>query len=174
MFFVINLNLWKSCWEPSLYYSNIVSIFLHFKVEIFKDQLQQEGILDECQSPTCGYTHGLHTNDINLKMSGGGVLSLIFLNWNCVQPGLFKSDRQKWPKTLPSFTGGKYDSNLLNANLTRMHSSRMRTVRCSGHLLGSVCQTPPWTEWQTRVKTFPCRNYVADGKNVPFPTLANP
>ena len=91
---------------------------------------------------------------------------------------------------------------------TRMHSSRMRTVRCSGHLDGggggaasqevsaavavsgggvsacrgmSACQgrclpeggclcrgcqpdTPPlWTEWQTGVKTLPCRNCVADG-----------
>ena len=24
---------------------------------------------------------------------------------------------------------------------------------------------PTWTEWQTRVKTLSCRNYVADGKN---------
>ena len=93
---------------------------------------------------------------------------------------------------------------------TRMHSSRMRTVRCSGHLdgggwlpakrcllqwpsRGGVClprkmsapggclpeggclprgclcrgcqpDTPPlWTEWQTGVKTLPCRKYVADG-----------
>ena len=31
-----------------------------------------------------------------------------------------------------------------------------------------VGQTPPhlWTEWQTRLKTLPCRNYTADGKNV--------
>ena len=35
-----------------------------------------------------------------------------------------------------------------------MHSSSMRTVR----------STPLWTEWQTGVKTLPCRNYVADGK----------
>ena len=31
---------------------------------------------------------------------------------------------------------------------------------------GDVCQItspPPWTEWQTPVKTLPCRNYVADG-----------
>ena len=46
----------------------------------------------------------------------------------------------------------------------------MRTVRCSSRLLGgifpSACwDTPPWTEWQTGVKTLPCRNYVADGKN---------
>ena len=33
---------------------------------------------------------------------------------------------------------------------------------------GVVGQTPPrlWTEWQTRVKTLPCRNCTADGKNV--------
>ena len=24
---------------------------------------------------------------------------------------------------------------------------------------------PPWTEWQTPVKTLPCRNYIVDGKN---------
>ena len=57
----------------------------------------------------------------------------------------------------------------------------MRTVRSSGRPGGgavclaegvSACQggvylphAPPWTEWQTRVKTLPCRNYVADGKN---------
>ena len=60
---------------------------------------------------------------------------------------------------------------------TRMHSSRMRTVRCSSRLLGGggclpggVCITacteadiPLWTEWQTGVKTLPCRNFVADG-----------
>ena len=65
-----------------------------------------------------------------------------------------------------------------------MHSSRMLTTRCSGHLLGggggylhgSVCpeggvclgvsaRHPPWTEWQTGIKTLPCRNYVADGNN---------
>ena len=58
----------------------------------------------------------------------------------------------------------------------------MRTVRCSGisgclsrrvsaqgrvSVQGDVCQTPPlWTESQTGVKTLPCRNYVADGKNL--------
>ena len=49
----------------------------------------------------------------------------------------------------------------------------MRTVRCSSRLLGAggvcpegdVCLPPPWTELQTLVKTLPCRNYVADGKN---------
>ena len=56
----------------------------------------------------------------------------------------------------------------------------MRTIRCSAHGVclpkgerclprggvcpEGVCQIPPWTEWQTRVKTLPCRNYVADGK----------
>ena len=68
---------------------------------------------------------------------------------------------------------------------TRMHSSRMRTVRSSSHLLGGgvaarggVClgvypsmhwgrhPPHPWTEWQTGVKTLPCRNYVADGKYI--------
>ena len=29
----------------------------------------------------------------------------------------------------------------------------------------------PWTEWQTRVKTLPCRNYVADGIDL-YGTLA--
>ena len=56
----------------------------------------------------------------------------------------------------------------------------MRTVRCSSRLLGGglhrggvclgkvyarggVCQRPPtWTEWQTPVKTLPCRNYVTE------------
>ena len=62
---------------------------------------------------------------------------------------------------------------------TRMHSSRMRTVRCSGRLLGVSAQggvclggvypgvsarpPTPRTESQTGVKTLPCRNYVADG-----------
>ena len=61
----------------------------------------------------------------------------------------------------------------------------MRTVRSSSRLLGSlyaqwgVCpggsvggwgsarQTPPGeqNDWQTGVKTLPCRNYVADGNN---------
>ena len=84
----------------------------------------------------------------------------------------------------------------LYSNLeTRMHSSRMRTVRCTGrrvggvypsmhwagcvcvsqHVLGrgvclsgGVCHTPlpPWAEWQTPVNTLPCRNYVADGNKL--------
>ena len=34
-----------------------------------------------------------------------------------------------------------------------------------GCLPRGVCLPHPlWTEWQTPVKTFPCRNYVADGK----------
>ena len=61
----------------------------------------------------------------------------------------------------------------------------MCTGRCSGRLwgrgvcLGGVClprresawgvsgrrPLPLWTEWQKGVKTLPCRNYVADGKN---------
>ena len=68
---------------------------------------------------------------------------------------------------------------------TRMHFSWMRTVWYSCHQWGvstrrvsarrGVCRggvcpgwvtTPPfWTEWQTCVKTLPCRNYIADGKN---------
>ena len=28
--------------------------------------------------------------------------------------------------------------------------------------------TPLWTEWQTGVKTLPCRNFVADGNNPAF------
>ena len=56
----------------------------------------------------------------------------------------------------------------------------MRTVRCSDRREGGVCRggavcsgvcvprgglpdTPLWTEWQTGVKTLPCRNFVADG-----------
>ena len=36
--------------------------------------------------------------------------------------------------------------------------------RGQGCLLGCVWQTLPlWTEWQTLVKTLPCRNYAADG-----------
>ena len=38
---------------------------------------------------------------------------------------------------------------------------------CSGGCLpgGGLPKTPLlWTEWQTLVKTLPCRNYVADGK----------
>ena len=64
---------------------------------------------------------------------------------------------------------------------TRMHSSRMRTICCSGRLPWGVCVSalaglprrrlprgvsarhPPWTETQTSVKTLLCRNYVADG-----------
>ena len=62
---------------------------------------------------------------------------------------------------------------------TRMHSSWMRTVRLSrgdvwpGGVVcpgGGGCLTRgcghPWTKWQTRVKTLPCRNYVVDGKKV--------
>ena len=36
---------------------------------------------------------------------------------------------------------------------------------CQGGCLsarGCLPATPPWTEWQTHVKTLPCRNYVAD------------
>ena len=66
---------------------------------------------------------------------------------------------------------------------TRMHSSRMRTIRWSGRWLsarggclpegclprGSARHPithPLWTEWQTGVKTSPCRNDVAYGKNL--------
>ena len=57
----------------------------------------------------------------------------------------------------------------------RMHSSRMRTVRCSSRRRGVSAHgrclpqcmlgyTPPvWTEWQTPVKIYSCSNYVADG-----------
>ena len=56
----------------------------------------------------------------------------------------------------------------------------MRTVRSSNCLPGGVYQEgvtpsdapvhagihpPRWTDWQTGVKTLPCRNYVADGNN---------
>ena len=64
----------------------------------------------------------------------------------------------------------------------------MRTVRCSGRLLGGggclprgvsaqgvtargcLPDTPlplRWTESQTGVKTLHCRNYAGDGNNVP-------
>ena len=59
-----------------------------------------------------------------------------------------------------------------------MHSSRMRTVRCSGHLPGGggvcpggvssgggACHTPPMNRITDRLKASPCRNYVADGNN---------
>ena len=55
-----------------------------------------------------------------------------------------------------------------------MHSSRIRTVRCSSRLLGGCLpggclpDTPLWTEWQTGVKTLPCCNYVADGNNFDY------
>ena len=59
---------------------------------------------------------------------------------------------------------------------TRMHSSKMRTFRCSSRLWGSgrggvgVCSRggvsarhPQSTEWHTGVKILPCRNNVTDG-----------
>ena len=76
---------------------------------------------------------------------------------------------------------------------TRMHSSRMLTVRCSGRLLGGgvsaqgVCDQgvcvcpgalsaspggtsarspPPMNRITDRCKTLPCLNYVADGDNI--------
>ena len=37
-------------------------------------------------------------------------------------------------------------------------------LRC---VCSSACwDTPPWTEWQTCVKTLPCCNYVVDGKYI--------
>ena len=85
-------------------------------------------------------------------------------------PWLLWSHRKDWWRPQKNFFK-KY----------RMHSSRMRTVRCSAHLLGGVCsgggclprgclsgsvKHAPWTESQTGVKRLPCRNYVADGKKV--------
>ena len=66
-----------------------------------------------------------------------------------------------------------------NTNETGLHSNRMRTTRLlpvSQHALhrgeggiypeGCLCGRPPrWTEWQTDVKTLPCRNFVAGGKD---------
>ena len=72
-----------------------------------------------------------------------------------------------------------------NHTPTRMHSSRMRTVLCSGRRGGGVCPGAggicvcpggvclgvsgrhplPWTESQTGVKTLPSRNYIVDGNN---------
>ena len=79
--------------------------------------------------------------------------------------------------------------------ITRLHSSRMRTARwlpVSQHTLHRgvsvrqvsakggclprgmvvcVCGSPPpWTEWQTGVKTSPCRNFFAGGKYEAFIT----
>ena len=60
---------------------------------------------------------------------------------------------------------------------TRMHSSGMLTVRCSGRLGEGVClrglsaqgvSARGWTEWQTRVKILPCWNYVADSNKLPY------
>ena len=34
-----------------------------------------------------------------------------------------------------------------------------------GCLPRGVCHSPLWTEWQTGVKTLPCRIFVADGKH---------
>ena len=36
-------------------------------------------------------------------------------------------------------------------------------TRPGGGLPGGIWQTPLWTEWQTRVKTLLCRNFVAGG-----------
>ena len=71
-----------------------------------------------------------------------------------------------------------YNSSSKEKEITkRMHSSRMCTFAavavCWGGCLpvgGCVSQhalrqTPPRTEWQTGVKTLPCRNFVADGIN---------
>ena len=53
--------------------------------------------------------------------------------------------------------------------VTRMHSSRMRTVHCSGHLIGrwylprvGVYTSPcgGQNSWHTLVKTLPFRNFV--------------
>ena len=80
----------------------------------------------------------------------------------------------------------KHDMNFWKEKVTRMHSSRMRTVRCSGRwggVWGGVClggcmprggclprgggdclgvdvHLPLWTESQTGVKTLPFRNFV--------------
>ena len=54
--------------------------------------------------------------------------------------------------------------------------SAQEGVSARGDMPGGVCpggvcpggclpDTPLWTEWQTLVKTLPCRNYVADGNN---------
>ena len=76
--------------------------------------------------------------------------------------------------SLPAFSSLKHSIIRLKIITTRIHSSRIRTVRNSSRLgegvcswgvpgLGGVCswgvsqhalrQTPPGTEWQTRVKT---------------------
>ena len=55
-----------------------------------------------------------------------------------------------------------------------MHSSRMRTIRCSSCLLGAgggVCPGgclphPSCEQNETLVKTLPCHNYIADGKYI--------
>ena len=45
----------------------------------------------------------------------------------------------------------------------------------AGVCLGRACLPdtfPLWTEWQTPVKTLPCRNYVADGNQQPLSLLS--
>ena len=71
----------------------------------------------------------------------------------------------------------KSQKSTLQTNKTRMHSSRMRTVRSRSHVYPSIHwaggvyprvhwgRPTLWTEWQTGVKTLPWRNYVADGNN---------
>ena len=45
--------------------------------------------------------------------------------------------------------------------------SAQGSVYQGGVCPGDVCgRHPPWTEWQTRVKTLPCRNFLAGGKNM--------
>ena len=44
-----------------------------------------------------------------------------------------------------------------------------RGMHGEGHACMALhAQPPPWTEWQTRVKTLPCRNFVAGGNNKIF------
>ena len=47
------------------------------------------------------------------------------------------------------------------------------SMQCAGGCLlggcllpGGVCHSPLWTEWQTGVKTLPCRNFLADGNKI--------
>ena len=106
-----------------------------------------------------------------------GIFSKESLHTNQVPPKLLKIKkfRRTSLRKLVNDNILRSINETVNILVTRMHSSRMRTVRCSGRVLwggggvhlGSVCKTPPllWTEWLTGVKTLPCctRRWVWQG-----------
>ena len=99
-----------------------------------------------------------------------------------IYPGFETQDRHhqksKTGESVARHKGLMFRNFLTKRDETRMHSSWMHTVHCSGcwggaggmypsmHWAGGcICQTPPpllWREWLT-VKTLPCRNYVVGG-----------